>query len=163
MAQTKTEAMKLVSNQQALVNIMMETTVKPIRRTIPGGRHLLDQIDSAKLREAVFTWLRGTRWFDEVTIGLSNTPNGRGLKERKIMDFPDTGKWPVWDVPQRGKLWLAEKISDYLGKTKLISIRASKEGLYAILPAEKDSDFGPGAEDWEPYIEFLPRRTEQYK
>lgn len=165
MVSTKSEvaASGNVSNQQALVKRMLSTSLPKATKTIiPGGKHLLDEISQAKLESAVFTWLRRHRWFEWVRISFARNPGDLQIEEKKIMDFDQLNGYAVWELPARGKRWLAERMADTLISQKLIYIEAKKDGLY-VATERGESDFGPDSENWEPYVEMLPVRRGEYR
>lgn len=192
MAKTKASlsGQKNIAHQQALVQTLLSKTVKPIKRSIPGGVNMLSELDQQGLESACYTWLRGTRHFTSVKISLANDPDKFRLAERKIVDFPTTGQHPVWVTHPDGKRYLAELMASALKSTKLVTVEAKKDGLYITTDSDQkfsptreatgsdvaavsrslqegeEAPFGVGDqiwnEDWEPYVEFIPERRNQY-
>jgi hypothetical protein len=162
MAQTKTEVASSVSNQQALVKRLIgNNRPKPTKTVIPGGQNMLDEIDQDTLEKAVFTYLRKHRYFEYFRLSFARDPDTMDLKVEKIQDFPFDGKYPIWELPSQGKLWLAEQIARVLATQKLVYIEAKKDGLY-VATERTDSEFGPGTEQWEPFYEMLAARRGEY-
>ena len=162
MAQTKLDAIKSgnVSNQQALVNQLLPKKAPLKKMVIPGGKSMLDQVGKDRMSQAVYTWLRGCRFFNEVTVSLSSDPSQYRIRETKALDFDTNGRDPIWMTHQDRKRYLAKCIADVLNSQKVVYITAKKEGLYVGVDTE--DKFSPDGDDWEPYIEFAPVRTSQY-
>lgn len=162
MAQTKTEMASSVSNQQALVKRLLgNNRPKPTKTIIPGGQNLLDEVSKKTLERAVFTYLRRHRYFENFKLSFAKDPDNMDLRVEKVQDFPYDGKYAIWELPDQGKLWLADQISDVLAQQKLVYIEAKYDGLY-VATEKAESDFGPGHESWEPYFEMLPSRVSEY-
>lgn len=179
MEQTKATVMQQpgIGHQQALVEALMTQTVKPVRRTIPGGINMLGELDQSGLEQACYNWLRGTKNFEKVSLSLASDPMKFRLQERKLVDFPKDQRHPVWITHPDGRRYLARIMADALKKHQLVMLEARKDGLYMF--TDTDKVFAPtrpataadeGAaigeaiwnEDWEPYIEFLPSRKSRY-
>ena len=162
MAQTKTEMASSVSNQQALVKRLLgNNKPKAIRRVIPAGQTMLEDIDQTMLNKAVFTYVRSSRYFDNFKLSFAKDTSSMDLEVLKVQDFPFDGKYAIWEMPSHGKAWLADQISTILARQKLVYIEAKQDGLY-VATERKESDFGPGAENWEPYYELVPARKGEY-
>jgi hypothetical protein len=159
MAMSKTEAMKelernAVSHQQALVN-KIEGSPGPtvIKRAIPGGKTLLDNVSREELPKACYTWLRHCAHFTSFTFSFIKDLSTENAKKIKVMDFDSRSNNLEWDL--RGKKWLGEKIAENLLKEKVVGVQGDKDGLYALLT---DQAIQQSNENWEPYIEFVPFR-----
>lgn len=192
MAKTKADVLRHggVAHQQALVQALSVRTIKPVRRQIPGGANMLSELDQAGLETACYNWLRGTRHFSKATISLARDPDKFRLREQKIVDFSQDGQHPEWVTHPDGKLFLARIMAEALKKYQLVTVEARKDGLYFTTDTEskfsptraataadveqvsetldegEEVPFGVGDqiwnEDWEPYIEFIPVRKNQY-
>jgi hypothetical protein len=144
-----------LSNQQALVKKILGTeSKKTIRRTIPGGSHIVESISDKELPGAIYTWLRHCRHFTSATISFAKDPSTLETSKQKIVDFDSRGKLTEWET--RGKRWLAERLSDIIMGDNIVAVEIEKDGLYLI----KDTvgTFSPDSDDWEPYVEFSPFR-----
>lgn len=161
MALNKTEAIEQlssansVSNQQALVKKIQGTKVsKPVKRFIPGGKNLTQELNESNLSTAVFNWVRHCRHFTECTISLCENPAIRNTKTNKVLDFDTKTRNAEWEI--RGKRWLAERIADVLMTDNLLAVEVKRDGIYTVIDAEKT--FKPDSEDWMPYVELTPFR-----
>lgn len=162
MAQTKTEMASSVSNQQALVKRLLgNNRPKPTKTIIPGGQNILDEVAKTTLEQALTTYLRRHRYFENFKLSFAKDPDSMNLKVEKIQDFPYDGRYTIWELPAQGKRWLAGQIADVLSRQKLVYIEAKADGLY-VATERVESDFGPGAEQWEPFYEMLPARVGEY-
>ena len=153
MASSKAEVLRAgnVSNQQALVQRLMNRTIKPKKRVIPGGANMLETLDQTTLTRAVYNWLRGCRDFETVQVSLAKDPNKFAIEERKIVDFPADGPHEVWVTHDDGKMYLARLIAGVLSAEKVVYVRAKKDGLYT--GKDTNNAFGPTREATEQDIE----------
>jgi len=149
-----------VTNQQALVNRLIDETIKTKRIYIPGGVRLTEALSSDDLETSVYTWLRGCRYFEEVSISLCEDPNARKLNTKKVQQFDTTQPYPIWVMHDNRKRYLAEVFAKYMRENKFIVLTAKKDGIYL---STTDESFSPEAEDWAPYIEFLPKYYDKYR
>lgn len=161
MALNKTDAIEQlggpnsISNQQALVKKIQGTKIsKPIKRFIPGGQNLTEELNQGNLATAVFNWVRHCRHFTECTISLCKDPTARKIKTSKVLDFDTNTKNTEWEI--RGKRWLAERIADVLMTDNLLAVNVTKEGISTIIDTE--GTFNPESKDWMPYVELTPFR-----
>ena len=162
MAPTKNEVANTVSNQQALVKRLLgNNRPKAIRRVIPGGQTMLEDIDQTMLGKAIFTYLRSSRYFTNFKLSFAREPKVMDLEVVKVQDFPFDGKYSIWEVPSHGKHWLADQIASVLNRQKLVYIEAKNDGLY-VATERNETDFGPGTENWEPFYEWTPARKGEY-
>lgn len=162
MEPTKHEVAASVTNQQALVKrIVQSSAPKPTRTYIPGGKNMLDEISQAKLEAAVFNYLRRHRWFETFRLSFAAEPDKMDLTVRKVRDFPVTNGYAVWEQPAHGKRWLAGQIADALLSDQYVYVEAKKDGLYAA-KAKQEGSFGPESEDWLPHYDMLPIRRGEY-
>jgi len=159
MGMSKTEAMKelersTISHQQALVNKIEGTSNSEVlKRTIPGGKTLLDTITRESLPKAVYTWLRHCAYFTTFTVSFAKDTESEGISTKKILEFNSRSSDIEWDI--RGKRWLAEKVAENLLKENVIAVSGKRDGLYIhITKAEINQD----SDNWEPYVEFTPFR-----
>lgn len=153
-----------VSDQQALVQLMLSKTVnKPVKHIIPGGRHMFKEgheMNIKQLEAAIYTWLRRVRAFDECTICFSSTPAKYSTKTVRAVDFPTDSQSPIWQLPAKGKSYLARVMAEQISKGGLVSVTAKKDGLY--VSQEPKGELSPESTDWEPYVEFIRGRKAEY-
>lgn len=153
-----------VSDQQALVNLMIGKTVnKPIKHMIPGGKHMFKEgheMNIKQLEAAIYTWLRRVRVFDECTLCFSSTPTKYATKTIRTIDFPTDTTAPVWLLPAKGKSYLARVMAEQVSKGGLVSITVKKDGLYVA--QEPKGELTPESSDWEPYVEFVRGKRQEY-
>lgn len=162
MAQAREIAKQLgkASNQEALVKRMLKQTIKPIKFVIPGGKNLIEDLDKEGLKSACYTWLRACKAFTQVTISLAADPTKYRTRERKIIDF-DVGQYPVWETHKERRKYLADHIGTALFEHEVVAVLAKADGLYIV--EDLDKKFSPTSEDWEPHVEFIPRKLEPWK
>jgi hypothetical protein len=162
------------------------------RITIPGGRtqfiQLLRPENLEKLSDAVYTWLRGCRYFSEATVSLVADTSKYQITTKKIESF-DHGrsKQPIWVTHEDGKRLISKRIAEALQGNKMLAVKVDKTGVYLLL-ADKFQAFTAVTEDsslawleahpgkelpfkvgdqllndaWCPTIEFLPSERGQY-
>jgi len=158
MAITKAEAIKQLgtgnlSNQESLVKkIQGREAIKPVKRTIPGGKHMTESLDKTTLPNAVYTWLRHCRHFTEGTVSLCTDYTAHKTKRTRVVDFDPNSRNAEWEL--RGKRWLAERVAEVLYMDNVLAVVIEREGLYGIFDTEKK--FNSKSEDWEPYVELIP-------
>ena len=163
MGQTRADTIRQLgkaSNQQALVQRLQNKVIKPVRFTIPAGATLTEELDEQGLKNACFTWLRGCREFTQVIVSLAADPGSIKTKETKIEDF-ELGPIPVWDPKVRNKKWLADKLGRLLFEKEVVAIVVKLDGIYLL--EDPTGTFGPQDSRWEPYVEFIPKRRDEYK
>ena len=152
---SKTQALKelesqSLTNQQSLVNkIQGVKQNKLIKRIIPGGKSLLENVSRESLPKACYTWLRHCAHFTSFTISFAKDPTEVKAKKIKSVDFDPRSQNFEWDL--RGKKWLGEQVAGLLLQDKVIAVEGTKEGLW-IYSAEED--LSPESENWLPYVEF---------
>ena len=162
MEPTKNEVAASVTNQQALVKrIIQSTAPKPTRTYIPGGKNMLDEISQAKLEAAVFNYLRRHRWFDRFRLSFAAETDGMELVVTKVRDFPVTNGYAIWEQPAHGKRWLAGVIADTLLRDRFIYVEARKDGLYAAKESG-ESTFDAESDNWLPHYDMWPIRRGEY-
>lgn len=165
MAKTKESvtANNTVSDQQSLVKLLMPAVNKaPVKHVIPGGKHLFtdeNEMSLPQLERAIYTWLRKVRSFDECTLTFSSKPERYTSKTTRVIDFP-TGVVAIWNLPSKGKMYLAHVMAEQVSKGSLVSISAKKDGLY--INKETSGKLVPGGDDWEPYLEFVRSKRDEY-
>lgn len=191
MEPTKADVIKQgsVAHQQALVQALTKRTVKTVKRIIPGGVNMLNELDQSILEVAVYNWLRGTRHFTQVTLSLAKDPAKFRIREQKLIDFDENQQYAAWVTHPKGKRYLAEIMAEALKKHRLVYLTAKKDGLWMGVDTQRvfgptrkatkadvelatdalageEAPFGVGDqiynEDWEPFIEFIPQRKKQY-
>lgn len=146
------------SNQQALVKRLNPSSFKNKRVTIPGGQNMMEEIDKDSLERAIYNWLRHCRFFDSVEISFCSDYGARRTQTSKIADFPaDPNGHGVWATHPERKRYLAGRLADAILRGPLVAIRADLQGMWLI--RDENDDFSPESEDWEPYIEFVPKRS----
>jgi hypothetical protein len=155
MSMSKTQAMKelersAVSNQQSLVKkIEGIKQTKILRRAIPGGKQLLDNVNRETLPKACYTWLRHCAHFTHFTVSFAKDIESTDTRKVKSLDFDPRSTNLEWDL--RGKKWLGEQVASLLLQEKAIAVEGNKEGLWVHYAKE---DLLPESDDWEPYVEF---------
>lgn len=171
---TKEEAVTRVSamerdkrSQQAIVKLMSgEGRIQKIVHVIPGGIHLVDQLDADNLRTAVFTWLRRERDFERYEISFIGDydteddlkDKGIRLKKVKVIDFGWKAGAPLY-WRKKGIAELANLITTILSDTEdLVSVIIEREGIFVITDT-KDPPFGPSSENWCPSLLIHKQRT----
>lgn len=155
---TKKQAIKdlernKLSNQQALVTkIEGISAAKTIKKYIPGGSTLKDQLSKESFPKAMNNWLKHCRHFTELEFSFLD-PKPSGLEETKVYDLNPSAPNSEWEV--RGKKWLAETLSQFILKPTSVSIKVKKDGiyLYSLQKEVKQSD-----KAWAPYISFTTTR-----
>lgn len=158
MSLTKKQAIKdlernKISNQQALVKkIEGISTTKNIKKFIPGGKTLKDQLSKDQFPKAMNNWLKHCRHFTELEFSFLD-PQPASLKETKVYDFDSNAQNSQWET--RGKKWLAETLSEFVLKPKVVSIKAKKDGIY-IYTGKKE--IKQEDKNWFPYISFVSVR-----
>jgi len=144
-----------VSNQQALVKkILGSETNKTVKRVIPGGKTLVDDVSEKDLPSAIFNWLRHCRHFNSAFISFAKDPFSLKTSQSKIVDFDSRARLAEWET--RGKRWLAERISEIIMRDNVVAVKIEKDGLY--LMTDTEGTFSPESEEWEPYVQFSPFR-----
>lgn len=149
-----------ITNQESLVKALMSKTVKPIKYKIPGGKSLHEQLDKKTLVNACYTWLRHCESFNSVTVSLTSDPDQYKADKRKIQDFNPNDILPEWMANPEGRKWLAEQVVHAMVEFHPVAIYVDTSGISVKL--DPDAEFSPKSDDWEPYIEFIPRRRAQY-
>ena len=207
MALTKKELLQSggISNQQALVKRLQERVkLPPVKREIPGGKRLLENLDQDTMERAVYNWLRGCRAFSEVTISFAADPDKSQCRVKKMRDLTATNGREEWETHPEGRKILARYISEILNNHQMVKVVAKADGIY--LHQDVNETFGPSrqvteadladqravvaeveqemidagddpstlvydklvvganvpSEDWAPYIEFIPKRKQEY-
>lgn len=190
MAENKRELLDSLNltNQDSIVKILNPATKTKIKRLIPGGSNMLSTLDQDTLERACFNWLRGTRYFEEVTLSLAKDPNKYKLSTTRVLNFPEA-KIPIWENKDQGRKYLAKQLANLMKTKKFVTINVKKEGIYLSVDAENKfapvrkatkTDIELAAqkdpetklqlgdliknEDWEPYLEFTPdpKKRSQY-
>ena len=162
MAVTKTQAINELnsspnpSNQQALVKHIIGTKAKKtIKRIIPGGKTLTEDIAVKDLPGVIYTWLRGCSYFSQVTVSFAKDPSIYSPKQIKAVDFDPKASHPRWE--SEGKRWLANTIASLLEADNILSVSVDRCGITTFVDGK--GKFSEKSEDWEPYIEFTPSRS----
>lgn len=158
MSLTKKQAIKdlqrdKVSNQQALVKrIEGISTTKNIKKYIPGGKTLKDQLSKESFPKAMNNWLKHCRHFTEMEFSFLD-PKPESTQETKVYDFNSKAVNFEWET--RGKKWLAEVISEFVLKPKVAFVKVTKDGIYvhSVKKEVKQED-----KNWFPYISFTAVR-----
>jgi hypothetical protein len=165
MALTKRQAIEfesspnMVSNQQALVKRIINSEPRTtIKRVIPGGATITEDISEKALAPTIYTWLRHCAHFTEATISFAKDPSTIHCSKAKVVDFQTTSKYTEWE--QRGKRWLSERVADIITRKGVVSVEIKKDGIY--LNVDKTNSFNAAHEDWEPYVEFSPFKPPQF-
>ena len=144
-----------LSNQQALVKkILGSQSKKTLKRTIPGGATLVQDLSDKQLAPAIYTWLRHCRHFTSAVLSFAKDPSILKTSEEKVIDFDPRGKNTEWET--RGKKWLSERIADIIMRDNVVAVKIEKDGLYLL--TDKSGTFSPGCDEWEPYVQFSPFR-----
>lgn len=162
-----------VSNQQGIVTKLSPKRKVTTKRTIPGGKSIMKDLDRKQLTKAFYNWLRATKDFTEVTFSLAKEPEKYSLRKQKLIDFPE-GRLPVWMTHPDRRKYLADIMTDALMRNKLVKLEVNKEGMYMYQDASDsfsplreagDDDVSDTVakgdmisnEDWEPNIVFAHR------
>lgn len=168
-----------IASQQALLKQLVPQGVQPIKRVIPAGKTLSEQVDQQDMPRVVYTWLRGCGHFNEVKISLARNPEQiSGTPERRV-PF-DTKDKLFWEKTATSRKELAKIIADIMNKERLVYIHVKPDGLYVA--KDPTNKFAPVVAvtkqlqaahpeladvaintkvpnpDWEPFVEFLPKR-----
>lgn len=140
------------ANQQAVVARVVPTvTAKTVRRVIPGGKTMDEQIDERRLPQAVFNWLRHVKDFSAVTVSWAENLGKLTTRESKLQNFDLKDPLLPWE--RQGKRWLADEIAKaFLAQEGIVAVKATREGLYAVLDTK--AELTPESDLWEPYVEF---------
>jgi hypothetical protein len=155
-----------IAHQQALVELLTPTKIKTRKRVIPGGKDLLETVSREDLPNAIYTWLRGCRFFTEVTVSLCQDIAKRNTTKTKLIELSyrtldDGRKIPAWEQPKKGKNWLAIQIADIILNNKVLAVHVDEDSISII--TDNDDSFNPKSDDWEPYIEYVPRRQSRFQ
>jgi hypothetical protein len=150
-----------VQHQEALVKKSLPSPKKRQRFLIPGGKIMMDKEQGSiqtkeDLTEAVYTWLRHTRFFNEVKVGFAKDNHKMKTQTNRVVDFDATPDGsPIWQIHPARKYFLAEKIADIIFSNKnVVSVEVVKTGISVTI--DEGHTFGINSKDWEPYVEFLP-------
>lgn len=150
-----------VQHQEALVKRFLSTPKDRKKVLIPGGKTMMDpekgSIHSQEdFSDAAYTWLRHTRFFNEVRISFAKDPTKLKLRTSKVLDFDNLPKGVlIWQVHPERKRFLANKIAEIIYSTKnVVAIDVTKESISILV--DETGKFDPASTDWEPYVEFLP-------
>ena len=163
MAPTKRDLLRLrsLSHQQAIVETRQQIVAStPIRKTIPGGAMLLQQIGKDNMDSAVLNWLRGCYRFSKVTLSFAKDPGKYNLKKEKYFDFDSKDK-EAWEIHPDGKTYLAEKISRIIKTQKFVYLEADKEGIFVY--SDQDNNFKPTKQLADSDIQELKTLIEEAK
>ena len=159
MAKTKEDVIRdgNVSNQQSLVKALLPSATKTVRFDIPGGKHMLEEIDQARMERTVWNWLKFCRHFDEATLSLTNDIESLKTRTIRLVEFDQTRNGqPIWEMHKDQKRYLSRLIADVINERKFVAIRATREALFII--EEEGDTFGPDSDSWAPYWEFRPQK-----
>ena len=168
----------MVTDQEALVRLLIPKGPVTRKHIIPAGKTILSQIGQKQMETAVFTWLRKYRSFTEVIISWAKEPQKWPSTIVKIHTFDNRDARPIWERENEGRKKLAQTIANIISTRKLIYLHVKPDGIYiatdnsnkfkakTTLTAEllhtpdyqrySEKDIGkevPSA-DWEPYIEY---------
>jgi hypothetical protein len=207
MALTRKELLQSggIAHQESLVKRLQEQiAMPPMKRLIPGGKTLLEQLDQETMEKAVYNWLRGCRAFSQVTISFAKNPEQYQCKTEKIRDYNTAGPREEWETHPEGRQHLARHLAEILNSHRVVKVVAKRDGIW--LYKDVNNQFAPvktvtkedveeqtqlvdevraemiangedpdtlvytpfhvgdeiAAEDWEPYIEFIPKRKQEY-
>lgn len=162
MEQTKYDVAKniAVTNQQALVQKTLPAPKGRRRFDVPGGKTMFDPLQGSihtkeDFTNALYTWLRHTRFFNEVRVSFSKDPSAMKTKATKVLDFDATADGtPIWQSHPGRKMYLASAIADVVYNHKnVVAIDVTKNNITVLT---SDSKFDPSSPTWGPYLEFLP-------
>jgi hypothetical protein len=150
-----------IQHQQALVKKTLPSPKRRQKFLIPGGRDMMKK-DTGSIQtkehlvEAVYTWLRHTRFFNEVRVGFANPAHKMKTRTSKVVDFDATPDGsPIWQIHPARKYFLAEKIADIIfDHNNVVAVDVTKTGI--SVTTDESNSFGIESADWEPYVEFLP-------
>lgn len=160
MSLTKKQAIKdlkrdKVSNQQSLVKKIEGTkTSKKIKKYIPGGKTLKEQLPKERFPTAINNWLKHCRHFSEMEISFLD-PKPKTLEENKVYDFDTNTQNFEWEI--RGRKWLSELLAETLTKDKVVSVKVKKDGIYSYTGNAK-TKVAQENKDWFPFISFTSQK-----
>lgn len=155
-----------ISDQESLVKALLSKVPnRLVKFVIPAGKHLFQkgyELDIDGLNRHLYTWLRHVTDFEECTLSFARTPSLVKTTTTKVIDFPADMVNPIWALPSKGKTYLAKIIAEQINAAKSppVFIHVKRDGLY--IATDVDGKFGPGHENWEPYVEFKRTRKSNY-
>jgi hypothetical protein len=150
-------------NQQAIVNIALNKSKnKIVVLPIPGGKTLFtdkNDKDLDELSSCLYNWLRRVPSFKDCTLSFVKDTTKYKTSNEHILDFPTAGG-AVWNVPSKGKSYLARALAEQIIKGGMVSITARLDGIHILRDLE--NKLAPGSDDWEPTMFFTRDKSEQY-
>ena len=161
-----------VTNQGRLVDLLTVKSIKPVKKVIPGGATLWNQIDKKSLPSTIYTWLRTPKNFQEFKICFAKSLEGMKLETEKVLDYSpkDGGEWGGGK-----RKAVADDIAKVLGERAVVSLQLKQDGIYIVTDPTKqfsptrlatEADVVEGrvrvgdkvpSDNWEPYLEWVPR------
>jgi hypothetical protein len=127
-----------IANQEALVKFLQKPKVpQSVKKVIPGGKFLLQQIDKEHMVSAVYNWLRTTRAFTTFTLSWAREPELFKLKSTKVRTFDTDQPKEIWETHPEGRRYLAKELADIINKEKFVKLEVRKDGIYMFTDVEK--------------------------
>jgi len=172
-----------ISDQNALVQKLLKTGPRIIKRVIPAGKTMFEQIDKPGMQSAVYNWLRGCGGFTEVTISFAKEPERWVQVPTKALSFDTRDPKPVWERTPTGRKELAKQLANFINDParRIVYLTVRPDGIY--IGEDKKQAFKPyvvlteadlakhptrnvgdkvASEDWEPYVEFNASNRSKY-
>lgn len=151
-----------VSDQEALVKLLIKTGPIIKKHIIPGGGTILNQLGKKEMEGAVLNWLRRYRSFSELVISWAKEPGKWKTKTTKVLPYDTRDPRPIWDRETNGRTKLAHEISNIIASNPFLYLHIKPDGIYMV--EDIDKKFRPkiknanGEEitspDWQPYLEY---------
>ena len=150
-----------VQHQEALVKKKLNLPKGRKRHVIPGGKTMMDREDGPiqterDLTEAIYTWLRYIRFFNEVRLSFARDPERFKVRTNKIQEFDALPNGDlIWQVHPDRKHYLATCMAKAIYSTKgVVAVDVTKNGISILV--DSSGEFNTESPEWEPYVEFLP-------
>lgn len=171
-----------ISDQEALVKLLIPDGPRIIKRIIPGGKTLLSQVGASGMEGAIFNWLRGCPAFTEVKLCWAKNPEAWNTTLTKVHAFDTRDPRPIWEREYQGRKNLAKTMATYVTKP-FVFMQVKHDGIY--IAEDKSGKFKPyitlttehlklpeftgrsvgervPSPDWEPYVEYVAQGLGRY-
>lgn len=145
-----------LSDQEAILKkIVGPKKVVTVKKVIPGGASLLDQVPQEDMEKAVYNWLRFQNTFSEVILSFAKDMTKFKTLTEKVISFDASN--PPWDANKEGKRSLAKVLANEINKTSALAFHVKKDGIYVITDVE--DKFAPTVKITKESFEELKQKT----